>query len=295
MNASSVKALVLAGYGMNCDLESQFVLNKAGALADRLHVNRLIELEKSGQGLDRYHILLIGGGFAYADDHGAGLLLGLKLRARLGDAILKFIADGKLIIGVCNGFQALVNMGLLPGFGGDYQTRNVALAANDCNTYRDQWVHLKVDPQARCVFTQGLDTLEIPVRHGEGKFYAPPDVMDRLKANGQAALRYGRPETEEVRRRDAQMPPTPPRIVPANGVFPYNPNGALDDIAGICDETGRVFGLMPHPEAFHSLYNHPDWTRRMDHPLRWGRPLPDEDGDGMKIFRNAVRYVAENF
>jgi len=288
MNGSQVKAIVLTGFGINCDRETQYALNTAGALADRVHVHRLIPLSRQGGGLSAYHILVVDGGFSWADDHGAGVLLGLKLRAQLGTELEDFIASGKLVIGICNGFQALVNMGLLPGFDGDYRTRSVGLTANDCGNFRDDWVRMAVDPQSVCVFTRNMDRIELPVRHGEGKFYAPPEVIERLKQSGQVVLRYC-----SVRDRQAD-PAVEEEFVPANGRFPDNPNGSLDDIAGICDSTGRVFGLMPHPEAFHHLTNHPDWPALLDRRRRQGLPPPAWEGQGLKIFRNAVTYVREH-
>ncbi|MBW2087308.1 MAG: phosphoribosylformylglycinamidine synthase subunit PurQ [Deltaproteobacteria bacterium] len=248
------RALVLSGFGINCDLETEYALRCAGAEAERVHVNELISLCRQGPGLASYHILVLDGGFSWADDHGAGVLLGLKLRSHLGDHLEEFITAGKLIFGICNGFQALVNMGLLPGMDGDYQTRTVALTANDCGNFRNDWVCLVADPGSRCVFTRSLTRIDLPIRHAEGKFYASSETIHRLKDSGQVALRYATPDYE-----------------PAQGAFPYNPNGSLDDIAGICDETGRIFGLMPHPEAFHHLSNHPDWTRTLDRMRRSGQ------------------------
>lgn len=288
-----VKALVLAGFGINCDHETTYAFEKAGAAADRMHINRLIELERRERVLAQYHILAVDGGFAWADDHGAGTLLGLKLRSHLGAQISDFIAAGKLVIGICNGFQALVNMGLLPGFDGDYSSRSVALAANECGNFRDDWVHLLVDSQTKCVFTKDIEMIDLPVRHGEGKLYASPEVIQRLNDSGQVALRYARPENTTPRRGSPHVLHQPDYL-PARMAFPYNPNGSLDDIAGICDETGRIFGLMPHPEGFHHLTNHPYWTRIVDHHNRWDRPEPEWEGDGLKIFRNAVRFVKEN-
>jgi len=285
-----VRALVLTGFGINCDYETQYALNLAGAEADRVHINQLIDQARRGRGLGDYHILAVDGGFSWADDHGAGVLLGLKLKCRLGEQIQEFIAAGKLIIGICNGFQALVNMGLLPGFDGDYQKRTVALTANDCGNFRDDWVYLGVDPASKCVFTKGLETIDLPIRHGEGKFYAPPEVLDRLGDSGQVVLRYCRPEQQGGRDLRDQAGP---HYRPAQGLFPFNPNGSLDDIAGICDPTGRVFGLMPHPEAFHHLTNHPDWPGLVEQRKRRGLPL-DWEGHGLKIFRNAVRFAQEH-
>ncbi len=270
----NVRALVLTGFGLNCDVETQYALNKAGAVAERVHLNEIISLSRLGDGLAPYHILAIGGGFSWADDHGAGVLLGLKLKSHLGEQLDEFIRDGKLVLGICNGFQALVNMGLLPGFDEDYTTRSVAITANDCGNFRDDWVHLAPVPGAKAVVTRGLVGLDLPVRHGEGKFYASLEIIKRLQESGQVALRYGRPDYK-----------------PAKGEFPFNPNGSLDDIAGICDSTGRIFGLMPHPEAFHHLTNHPLWTRKMDELRRSGRSLKSLDGHGLRIFKNAVEYA----
>jgi len=286
-----VRALVLTGFGINCDYETQDALTSAGAETDRIHINQLIDQARRGEGLSNYHILAVDGGFSWADDHGAGVLLGLKLRSHLGEQIQDFIAAGKLIIGICNGFQALVNMGLLPAFDGDYRKRTVALTANDCGNFRDDWVYLGVDPETQCVFTKGLKAIELPIRHGEGKFYAPPEVLDRLRQSGQVVLRYCRPEHHEdpdLRGQAEQY------LGQAQGLFPFNPNGSLDDIAGICDPTGRIFGLMPHPEAFHHLTNHPAWTRLVEQRKRRGLPPPDWEGDGLKIFRNAVRFAQEH-
>ena len=153
----------------------------------------------------------------------------------------------------------------------------MALTANDCGNFRDDWVNLAVNPKSPCIFTRGLTRLDLPIRHAEGKFYASAETVERLRDSGQVVLRYATPEYK-----------------PARGEFPYNPNGSLDDIAGICDETGRIFGLMPHPEAFHHLSNHPDWTRMLDRMKRAGHPPADLEGQGLLIFRNAVRYVEEN-
>ncbi len=294
MTDAKVKALVLAGFGINCDYETQYALQKAGAETDRVHINRLIQWSREGKGLENYHILAVDGGFAWADDHGAGVLLGLKLKSYLGDDIAEFIAAGKLVIGSCNGFQALVNMGLLPGFNNDYKTRSVALAANDGGTYRDDWVHLLVNQDSPCVFTKGIDRIELPIRHGEGKFYAPDQTIQQLIDQNQVVMRYAKPLMVQARRKDPSQPPAPPELAPADGVFPYNPNGSLHDIAGICDPTGRIFGLMPHPEAFHHLTNHPQWTRILDHPRRWEQTMPDWEGYGLKLFHNAVEYVKDN-
>ncbi len=274
-----MKALVLTGYGLNCDYETHYALKLAGADSKRVHINELIKGEGLGQieDLDDYHILAFDGGFSWADDHGAGVILSTRLKYNIGQQLREFIEDGKLIIGICNGFQALVNLGLLPGFDNNYDERNVALTFNDCGNFRDQWVHLKTR-ESPCGFTRGIDMLELPIRHGEGKFYAPPEVIQRLFEKDQVVFQYATSEGE-----------------PARGKFPLNPNGSLEDIAGICDPTGRIFGLMPHPEAYNHFTNHPDWTGRKEELKRAGKFLADEEGDGIKIFRNAVDYVREKF
>lgn len=270
----SPKALVLTGYGLNCDRETAYAFELAGAEAHRIHINQLLMGEKIGQiaRLEDYQILAFIGGFSWGDDHGAGVLLATKLLYNIGEQILGFIEAGNLVIGICNGFQALVNLGLLPGLDGDYRSRRVALIGNDCGSFRDQWVNLKVEEDSVCVFTRGLKNLELPIRHGEGKFYAEKPVIGHLLEENQVVLRYAGSEGN-----------------PAEGSFPENPNGSLEDIAGICDPTGRVFGLMPHPEAYNHWTNHPNWTRFKENYRRRGEPYPQE-GCGIQIFRNAVDY-----
>ncbi|MBW1781859.1 MAG: phosphoribosylformylglycinamidine synthase subunit PurQ [Deltaproteobacteria bacterium] len=273
---TQVKALVLTGYGLNCDYETDFSLRSAGADSHRIHINELISGVKDNVKirLSDYQILVFGGGFSWADDHGAGVLMASKLKHRLGEEIEKFIYDGNLIIGICNGFQTLVNLGLLPGFQGQYRERRVALTYNDSGNFIDAWVRLKVNPAAASVFTKGLSDLELPVRHGEGKLYASDETIETLFENRQVVLQYADTTGNE-----------------ANGVWPFNPNGSLRDIAGICDPTGRVFGLMPHPEAFNHFTNHPDWTLKKEALVRQGETMIPKEGEGIKIFRNAVNYI----
>ena len=271
-----VKALVLTGYGLNCDYETDYSLKLAGAESHRLHVNELIRAGKPGSGtvLHDYHILVFDGGFSWGDDHGAGVLLASKLKFNIGGQIEEFIQQGKLIIGICNGFQVLVNLGLLPGFEGNYQERRVALIGNDTGNFINTWVNLKMNPESPCIFTRGLSRIELTVRHGEGKFYASEEDIDLLFSNGQVVVQYANESGDE-----------------ASGQWPMNPNGSLRDIAGICDPTGRIFGLMPHPEAFNHYTNHPDWTRRKEILLRQGKSIESQEGDGIHIFRNAVHYI----
>jgi phosphoribosylformylglycinamidine synthase I len=266
------QALVLYGYGLNCDYETAYALSRAGAEAVRVHTTDL--LENPGLLWD-YHLLAVPGGFSWGDDHGAGVILALRLKLALGSIFTEFISAGRLVIGICNGFQVLVNLGLLPGLPGQPDVRQAALIPNDCGNFRDAWVHLKAMPSA-CVFTQGLDLLELPIRHGEGKFYADGPILAQLIDRGQIALKYVTASGNA-----------------AMGRFPHNPNGSLMDIAGICDPTGRVLGLMPHPEAHVSSLQHPTWTRDKETWRRRGEPYPEQESAGLAIFKNAVHYLRD--
>ncbi|MFC1885487.1 phosphoribosylformylglycinamidine synthase subunit PurQ [Thermodesulfobacteriota bacterium] len=266
-----IRALVLTGYGLNCDYETAYAFELAGATADRIHINSLID---GSVQLDAFQIMAFVGGFSWGDDHGAGVIQAVRLKTHIGDQIIKFVKNGNLVLGICNGFQTLVNMGLLPGFDGDYKTRSVALTFNDCGNFRDDWVNLKVEGESACVFTQGLDRIELPVRHGEGKFFSDRVILERLIENRQVVIRYAMPDGSFADRR-----------------FPFNPNGSIDDIAGICDPTGRIFGLMPHPEAFTHFANHPDWTRLKEKQKRTGKPANGRPVSGVDLFQNAVAYM----
>lgn len=267
-----VNVLVLTGYGLNCDHETAYGFELAGARADRVHINSLIDGAVS---LEPYQIIVFIGGFSWGDDHGAGVIQAIRFKTRLGDRLIQFAEKGNLVLGICNGFQTLVNLGLLPGIDGDYKTRSVALIGNDCGNFRDEWVTLAVNPASPCVFTKGLHRLELPIRHGEGKFYAEPATMERLFENNQVALQYALPEGG-----------------PAAGAFPHNPNGSMGDVAGICDTTGRIFGLMPHPEGFNHPTNHPDWTRLKEQKKRKGEPVDETLTPGVRMLQNGVTYFS---
>ena len=267
-----LNALVLTGFGLNCDHETAYAFELAGATAERVHINALIAGDVT---LEKFQILAFGGGFSWGDDHGAGVVQALRLKTNLGDQLLAFVAAQKLVIGICNGFQTLVNLGLLPGIDGDYTRRSVALTHNDCGNFRDQWVRLKVDADSPCVFTRGIDTIDLPVRHGEGKFYADTTMLNALEKNHQTTMQYALPDGQ-----------------PAGGAFPHNPNGSLVDIAGICDPTGRIFGLMPHPEAYNHITNHPDWTRKKEREKRRSADPQSTVGEGIRLFENAVAYFS---
>ena len=265
MKKSDVKALVITGFGLNCERETAAAFELAGATAEQVHLNDLIAGKRT---LAEFQILAFIGGFSFGDHLGSGTVFANRVKFHLRDQLEKFVADGKLVIGICNGFQTLTRLGMLPALDGDYFTQTVALAHNDCGTFRDDWCRLKVNPACPCVFTRGMDLIRLPLRHGEGKFVADAPTLAAIESRNLVAVRYadasGNPATE----------------------FPENPNGSLNSIAGICDPTGRVFGLMPHPEAFLSPYNAPDWTVARDE-----KRLP-EKGDGVAFFENAVSFFA---
>jgi phosphoribosylformylglycinamidine synthase I len=267
-----INALVLYGYGLNCDMEAAYALELAGARPQRIHINSVIDGSVS---LDDFQIMVFVGGFSWGDDHGAGVIQAVRMKTNGGERLIEFVEKGNLVLGICNGFQTLVNMGLLPGIEHDYQSRRVALTFNDCGNFRDDWVHLSINSKSPCVFTRGMDHIELPVRHGEGKFIANEDIFKQLSNNHQIVCRYALTDGK-----------------PASGKFPFNPNGSLDDIAGVCDSTGRVFGLMPHPEAFNHPSNHPQWTR-LKEQIRRGHLSPKEfPQTGIRMFQNAVAFFS---
>ncbi len=261
----SVRVIVLSGFGINCEAETAVAFQRAGAEPNCVHINDLIAAPEQ---LQEYQIMAIPGGFSFGDDVASGRILANRLRYRLGDALQQFVRDGKLVIGICNGFQVLVKMGILPLFEGEFR-QEVTLAHNDSDRFEDRWVNLQTDAKTPCVWLKDIDTLEVPIRHGEGKFIpADDDVLQRLLAQGQVALRYANSAGDT-----------------AGGTFPQNPNGSVGDIAGICDPSGRIFGLMPHPEAFLDYTNHPTWTRSAERG----------DGQGLKLFTNAVEFARAEF
>ena len=225
--------------------------------------------------LNDFQILVFGGGFSWGDDHGAGVIQAVRMKTNLGDNIQEFIDSGNLVLGICNGFQTLVNISLLPGFDDNYTQRSVALTFNDCGNFRDQWVSLSVNAASPCIFTRGIGQMELPVRHGEGKFYADETSIQQLIRNQQIVVQYATPDGK-----------------PANLRFPFNPNGSIVDIAGICDPSGRVFGLMPHPEAFNHWTNHPEWTRKKERIRRKGEKIEFGQTVGLRLFQNAVDYFS---
>ena len=256
------KVLVLRTAGTNCDYETEYAFRLAGAETALIHINRLIAGRTN---LDGYHIFAIPGGFSYGDDVAAGILLANEIKHKLGNLLRDFVDSGKLIIGICNGFQVLVRAGLLPRLKSQ-TAQEATLAMNTSAKFECRWVHLETQ-ETPCAFTHGLKRrVYLPVAHAEGRFTAPSQILDQLESNRQVVFRYVSP--------DGGSPP-----------YPDNPNGSDLQIAGICDPTGRIFGMMPHPERFLTRFNHPRWTRES---------LP-EKGDGFDIFQNAVAFVQQNF
>ncbi len=255
---ASPKVLILKAPGTNCDEETSAAWTLAGAHAEIRHIAGVLEAPEA---IDAFQILTIPGGFSYGDDLGAGRILALEIQSRLDDAIARLVDRGGLVLGICNGFQVLVKSGWLPG---GPQRGRVTLAWNESGHFEDRWVRL--GPLAgRTPFLSDGAPIELPSAHGEGRFLpAEPAVLDELEGNGQLVLRYldaGGQATE---------------------VYPTNPNGSRGGVAGVCDPTGQIFGLMPHPERNILTWHHPRWTRE---------PRPDH-GDGLRLFQNACRHFA---
>jgi len=267
---SKVKVLILFGYGINCEEETYYAFKICGAQPEIVHIAKIFTGEKK---LFDYHILCFPGGFLDGDHLGSAQACAHRFKyykinnkETFWEHIQIFLNNGNLILGICNGFQLLVKLGLLPG-GKYFGKRVVTLTYNISGKFEDRWVYLKVNKNTPCIFLKGLEKLYLPVRHGEGNFVvSSKEVLQELFLNNQIALQYINPYT--------QLPTTE---------YPYNPNGSIEAIAGICDPTGRVFGLMPHPEAFNHVTNHPRWTR-----------LKSLTVQGLDIFKNAIDWVKQN-
>jgi phosphoribosylformylglycinamidine synthase len=258
------RVLILRAPGTNCDVETAHAFSLAGADAQQWHVNRLLEDTKR---LNEFQVLCIPGGFSYGDDIAAGRILGNQMQHHLADALEEFRSAGKLILGICNGFQVLLKTNLLAP--ADDQGPTATLTLNECGHFEARWVRLGVDA-SKCVFLQGIKELELPVAHAEGRFMTrDADAFQRLATNGQLVMSYTPgPGTARLADEQLQVP------------YPDNPNGAMGNVAGICDSTGRVLGLMPHPERFVDSTQHPRWTREGAR----------DAADGLRVFQNAVRY-----
>ncbi len=271
------RALVLRAPGTNCDHETAHAFTLAGAIAERVHINRLIENPAIAA---RYQILCLPGGFSYGDDIAAGQILATRMRHHLSATIDPFVHGGRdcLVLGICNGMQVLMRLGVLTedrqldrSLEPEPPTAVATLTWNDHGRFESRWVHLAVD-QSPCVFLRGIQRMYLPMAHAEGKFVtSSPSVLARLKSEGRLALRYCDPDETMTGIREDRLP------------FPLNPNGAEGNVAGVCDASGKVFGLMPHPERHLEATQHPYWTRRDEQP---------QHGEGLAIFKNAVEYFA---
>lgn len=270
--ASQVRVLVMTGYGLNCEAETKAGFEMLGASASLVHVGDLVET--GGTQLDGHQLLAFVGGFSFGDHVSSGCVYANRLRTRLGDRLARFVDEGGLAIGMCNGFQTMVKLGLLPALGratgSGLADQSVSLVSNDRLGYYDAWVELGVDPQSPCVFTRGLDRLDVPSRHGEGKM---------VFANDEQRAELERRHLVPVRYLDEAGAPTED--------WPRNPNGSPGGAAGLCDESGRLFGLMPHPEAYLYPENHPRWIQQRD-----AGELP-EVGLGLHLLANGVRAAIE--
>lgn len=272
---AKTRAIVITGNGTNCEVEAAHACRLGGF--DEAVIAHISDLLSGDLRLDDFHFLNLTGGFLDGDDLGSAKAQANRfkyarvddLSEHLIDQLLRFIQVGKPILGVCNGFQLMVKMGLLPAFDGKHLQQVATLTFNDCGRFQDRWVYLKNNPASPSIFTRGIDRgIYLPIRHGEGKFVvASPEIMERIEVNNLAVFKYSGPDYGE---------PTMS--------FPENPNGSDHAIAAICDESGLLMGLMPHPEAFVHRTNHPRWTRE---------ELPEE-GDGLILFRNAAAYVRSN-
>jgi phosphoribosylformylglycinamidine synthase len=269
------RAIVITGNGTNCEMEAAHACRLGGF--DEAVIAHIAEILSGEIRLDDFHFLNLTGGFLDGDDLGSAKAQANRLRyaavagtdEKLVEQFIRFINDGKLILGVCNGFQLMVKMGVLPGIDNDYLNQTVTLTHNDCGRFQDRWVYLKSDPLSPCVFTSGIEKgIYLPMRHGEGKFLCDsPRTLERIEREHLAVFKYSGPDFSA---------PTME--------FPANPNGSQNAIAAVCDPSGRLMGLMPHPEAFVHYTQHPRWTRE---------ELP-EAGDGLILYKNAAEFVRRN-
>ena len=262
------KVLIPIGMGLNCEEETQKAFQLSGALTEKIFIGDLV---KSPKKLLKFDLLCFIGGFSFGDHLGAGTVLANKFKFHLKDELKEFIKRGKLILGICNGFQVMTRLGLfalsVPLFEQEF-----SLNHNDSYQFRDAWVSLKVNESSPCIFTQGLTFLDLPIRHGEGKFSSINErALRELKYADGVVLQYANSKTRAIAEK-----------------FPANPNGSFESIAGICDRTGRIFALMPHPEAYISPLNHPQWMEQKKQGI-----LPKQ-GEGLSIFKNSMEFIKQN-
>lgn len=263
----TAQVLVLAGYGLNCEEETLHAFQHSGLSGKTIHINALIENPKV---LDDMQILAVPGGFSYGDDTGSGNAFAQKMKLALWEPLQKFVSRDTLTIGICNGCQILANLGLVPGFDKKYGERLVAVTHNLTARYQCRWIDVKAESNSP--WLSGVETMHIPVAHGEGRFMMSEETLAALQKNGQIAARFIKPDGGA-----------------AKGEFPYNPNGSLEDIAALSDQSGRVLAIMPHPERGMFTWQRDDYPELKDAAHRKSEKLPEET-DGLQIFRNAARY-----
>lgn len=252
------KALIMSGYGLNCEEETKYAFEKAGGIADIVHINDLISGEKK---IENYQIVAFPGGFSYGDDTGSGNAFASRIKSHLSDKINKFIEKDHLIIGICNGFQILAHLNLFP--------TQFSLTHNDSARYTVRWVDMKVENASP--WLKNISTISMPIAHGEGKLFSNEKNLKFMQQKGMIALRYIEGDICKYQN------------------LPGNPNGSIDDIAGITDESGKLFGLMPHPERALFFTNLPQWPYLKEKLIREGKKVP-EDGPGVMLFKNAINY-----
>jgi phosphoribosylformylglycinamidine synthase len=272
MKKKRPRSLILFGNGINCEHETVYANRLAGFDADLMHIDEMMENPK---GIRRYKFINFPGGFLDGDDLGSAKAQAVKWKyqtiegsgERFLDELVKFVLDGKIIVGICNGFQLLVKTGLLPAVGKEYGKQTTTLTANDSGRFEDRWVYLRVNQLSHCIFTKDMDKIYLPVRHGEGKCVIDtPESRKEMNDKGYVVMQYA------------------DELGVVTDTYPHNPNGSTDAIAALTDPTGRIFGLMPHPEAF---------VHRTQHP-RWTRETLEVEGGGLQIFKNAHKYIVEN-
>jgi phosphoribosylformylglycinamidine synthase subunit PurQ / glutaminase len=267
------RVLVIRTAGINCDLETARALELAGALPERVHVRAFLD---GGRRLDEFGAIVFPGGFSHGDDLGSGTVLANQLTTKLGDALAAFVGAGRPVIGICNGFQVLVRLGVLPGLedGRADGGKRASLVENESGKFEDRWIRLRVETD-RCPFLAKGAVMEMPIAHKEGRFLARDErVLDDLEARGQVAVRYVDARGETARE------------------YPANPNGSARAIAGVINEAGNVLGLMPHPERHVRFLHHPAWTRRA---AESGIPADEERaGDGFAVFEALVRSIGRD-
>ena len=272
MKKRKPRSLILVGNGINCEYETAHAHKLVGFEPDFIYINAIMENPAK---IHDYTFITLPGGFLDGDDLGSAKAQAVRWKYQeisasgktFIDELIDFVRKGKIILGICNGFQLLVKTGLLPGLGGNYSAQTVTLTFNDAGRFEDRWVYLKSNQFSHCIFVKDINTIYLPVRHGEGKLVVDSEItLDTIKRDGHLVMQYA----DEHGNLTSQ--------------YPYNPNGSIESIAGLCDGTGRIFGLMPHPEAF---------VHRIQHP-RWTREVLSEEGDGLTIFKNAFQYVTEN-